>query len=151
MVCKTRRIKGFRQHLQTLHLIAGPTKTKTGEEITRRTQRVILKGKNKSPEGSFKCDSVARSSAVSRRGGFRSGGKSPFPSLMSFPLVSMVISCKSRYWVLQKETKRTGRTLPRSSTKTSLMLSFSPFVTWVTSAEIQPCSLSVNHTLVPLL
>ena len=41
-------------------------------------------------------------------------------------------------------------TFPRSSTKTSLMAS-SVLVAEVTSAEIQPSSLSGNQTLVPLL
>lgn len=37
--------------------------------------------KDARPEGSFKCDRVARSSAVSNKGGLRSGGR---PSLFSF-------------------------------------------------------------------
>lgn len=45
------------------------------------------------PDGSFKWESVAKSSAVSRSGGFRNGGKPSLPSLMSFPVVLMVISC----------------------------------------------------------
>lgn len=43
-----------------------------------------------------------------------------------------------------------GLTLPRSSTKTSLIVS-SVLVAEVTSADIQPSSLSGNQTLVPLL
>lgn len=43
------------------------------------------------------------------------------------------------------------RTLPRSSRKTSLIASPLPFVTLVTSADTQACSLSSNQTLVPLL
>lgn len=42
-------------------------------------------------------------------------------------------------------------TLPRSSMKTSFMLSLSAFVTEATSADTQACSLSSNHTRVPLL
>ena len=45
---------------------------------------------------------------------------------------------------------RRALTLPRSSTKTSLIAS-SVLVAEVTSADIQPSSLSGNQTLVPLL
>ncbi len=48
-----------------------------------------------------------------------------------------------------KETEE-ARTFPRSSTKSSLTVS-SVLATEVTSADIQPSSLSGNHTLVPLL
>ena len=40
------------------------------------------------PEGSFKCDKVARSSGVSSTGGFRSGGS----TLLSLVEVSITIS-----------------------------------------------------------
>lgn len=50
-----------------------------------------LDGRN-APEGSLRWDSVARSSAVSNRGGFRKGGKSSWPSLMALAVVSMDIS-----------------------------------------------------------
>lgn len=44
------------------------------------------------PEGSLRCERVARSSAVSSRGGLRSGGRSSRPSLISFTVVLIDIS-----------------------------------------------------------
>lgn len=44
------------------------------------------------PEGSFKWESVARSSAVSSNGGLRKGGRVSLPSLISLPVVFMVNS-----------------------------------------------------------
>ena len=48
-------------------------------------------GRN-APEGSLRWDSVARSSAVSSRGGFRKGGRSSWPSLIALTVVSTAIS-----------------------------------------------------------
>lgn len=45
------------------------------------------------PDGSFRWERVAKSSAVSRRGGFRKGGRPSLPSFISFVVVLMVISC----------------------------------------------------------
>jgi hypothetical protein len=50
------------------------------------------KGTAHVPDGSFRWESVAKSSAVSRSGGFRKGGRPSLPSLISFPEVLMVIS-----------------------------------------------------------
>ena len=44
------------------------------------------------PDGSLRWDKVAKSSAVSRRGGLRRGGSPSLPSLISFPVVLIVIS-----------------------------------------------------------
>jgi hypothetical protein len=100
----------------------------------------MLKGKkaiqkDNKPEGSFKCESVARSSAVSNKGGLRSGGRPSLLSLISLLLVLIVISCAEMSTYGRNQLKK--RTLPRSSTKTTLMLSSLPLVTETTSAEIQ--------------
>jgi len=44
------------------------------------------------PEGSFKCESVARSSAVSNKGGLRRGGRPSLLSFISLLVVLIVIS-----------------------------------------------------------
>jgi len=44
------------------------------------------------PEGSFKWERVAKSSAVSSKGGLRRGGRPSLFSLISFPVVLMTIS-----------------------------------------------------------
>jgi len=48
------------------------------------------------PEGSLRWERVAKSSAVSNRGGFRKGGRLSLPSLISFPVVSIVTSYLER-------------------------------------------------------
>jgi hypothetical protein len=45
------------------------------------------------PEGSFKWDSVAKSSAVSSNGGLRSGGRVSLASLISLRFVLISTSC----------------------------------------------------------
>lgn len=44
------------------------------------------------PEGSLRWESVAKSSAVSNRGGFLNGGRPSAPSLISFTVVFMTVS-----------------------------------------------------------
>ena len=51
---------------------------------------------NYSPEGSLRCESVAKSSAVSNNGGFRKGGRPSLPSLISFAVVFRIISCTGK-------------------------------------------------------
>ena len=93
---------------------------------------------------------MARSSAVSSNGGLRKGGRVSLASLISLRLVFISTS----YIIAQKSLKlpkgEKCDTFPRSSIK--VIRRSSPFlVTLVTSADIQPCSLSGNQTWVPLL
>lgn len=124
---------------------------RTGDRVWVSQKSRANNTKN-TPEGSLRWESVAKSSAVSNKGGLRRGGNPSLPSLISFPVVFMVISYSL---VVEKSLGpplvSVWHTFPRSSTKTSLMLSSTPFVTWVTSADNQACSLSSNQTLVPLL
>lgn len=48
------------------------------------------------PEGSFRWDRVAKSSAVSSNGGLRRGGRPSLPSLIAFPVVFIVVSYVAR-------------------------------------------------------
>lgn len=52
-------------------------------------QKTVLKH---IPDGSFRCESVAKSSAVSNKGGFLRGGRFSFPSFISLPVVLIIIS-----------------------------------------------------------
>jgi hypothetical protein len=77
--------------IDTMLCIAVPNGVKDWAEIEGGMD---ILDRRRAPEGSLRWDSVARSSAVSSRGGFRKGGRSSWPSLIALTVVSTVISWK---------------------------------------------------------
>ncbi len=80
--------------VDTMLRIAVPDGVENWAEIEGRMY--YLDGQS-APEGSLRWDSVARSSAVSSKGGFRKGGRSSWPSLTALTVVSTRISWNERF------------------------------------------------------
>ena len=80
--------------VDTMLCIAVPNGMEDWAEIE---ERMCYPDGPSAPEGSLRWDSVARSSAVSSKGGFRNGGRPSWPSLMALTVVSTVISWNERF------------------------------------------------------